>query len=138
MNFITNSTTQLFNFSTKGFTIVEAVCAIAVLGMAMVSIITMFSIGTKARVINEQRIVAYNLARMKLEEAIARDWSTDVTANIPNCPDFTEYAINVTQQINPNGEFNFNTLKKINVTITWTSPSGDSISKTISTLNSKR
>lgn len=123
-----------FNHSRrKGFTIIEAVVAVAILSIAFVAIIQIFP-GTIGLNTNSKRLtVATHLAQQKLEEFVATPYSYISLESDPSFTNFTEsgfydfaWKAKITQEDTD--------LKKIEVTVSWDNQKG---SITVSTLRSK-
>lgn len=111
----------------KGFTLLEVICAIFLLGLALVAVQWMVETGFKSGEVNEQRLIAYNLLERKMESLQVVSFpslSNEVRAQIS---DFPDYDIEVgIADVNSN-------LKNIQVTIYWTNFFNQGLSETIST-----
>ena len=76
-----------------GFLLVEAAVTSVVLGVAMVSLMTLFFISAKSNKIGEQTAVASQLAGELLEEVKARKWDQTQLAGRPGIPAFGRSAL---------------------------------------------
>jgi len=115
----------------KGFSLVEAIVAIAVLGVGVVGALKVFPASIVTSSISRERTTATNLTQAKIEEVISRDYDEIGTGTIepkarissdPNNP-FYQYwrQVNVTL-VNDNlanSDIDLG-LKKIIVTVFWT------------------
>ena len=120
----------------KGFTLIEVVGAVVIVGLAITAILGMFSISNKSRAANTKKFIAYNLLQRKIEETKLIGFAETINENIPNPYGIQGYTLTVARQPPPYNGNSF--LKKVDVTITWSSPFGGTQSETISTLIAKR
>ncbi len=114
----------------QGFTLIEVVASLVIVGIALVAILRMFSFGSRSNISNQDRVIACNLLQRKVEEIKCKDFSTDVTESGISYTNFSDYTLNVSQ-ITP---YNANSyLKRVDVDVNWANPLG-SQSETMSTL----
>jgi Tfp pilus assembly protein PilV len=116
-----------------GFTIIEVVCSIFVLGLALVSIIGMFSMGNNIGIFTEEKLIAFTLLEEKMEELKSTsfdDLEAESRTTIFDFPDY-EIEVNITDvNSNPN-------LKDIRVTIYWTGVFNKEMNEMLATLISR-
>jgi general secretion pathway protein I len=58
----------------RGFTLIEVVVALAILGVGLTVIIELFSGGLRLGRVTEEYVKAVNYARIKMEEISIKDW----------------------------------------------------------------
>lgn len=64
------------SISGRGFTLIEILVAVAVLGTAMITVAQMFRVGADIGGTEQKRMVALNLLQHKLELLKEKEWST--------------------------------------------------------------
>lgn len=100
-------------FGNKGFTLIEVICSIFILGLALVALQQMVSSGFKSNAITEQRLIAYNLLEWEMEYLQSVDFD-ELYGIVPPDPDVSGYNIDVAVVDTANN------LYTINVTISGT------------------
>jgi general secretion pathway protein I len=75
-------------FTTKGFTLIEVVIAVAILGIGLTVIIELFSGGLRLARTSEEYTKAMNFARMKMEEITSQE-KVEEGSNEGKCDDDT-------------------------------------------------
>lgn len=124
----------------KAFTLIEVVASLVIVGIALVAMLGMFSLGSRSNVFNQDRVIACNLLQRKLEEVKCKTFgninsndddevitvnTSAYTLNVEVDPlkvDLTDFA-----GADP-------PLKRVTVTVSWATPSGGSKTETVSTL----
>lgn len=127
--------THLPSKKSKGFTIIEAAIAIAVLMIGLWSVMQLFPFGIKVIGDSQSTTVASNLVVAKIEEISAQDYDSisagtiEVKARISSDPE--DYLYDYQREVIVDLiDSNFDTtvtdvgLKKVTVTVYWTSPVG--------------
>lgn len=116
--------------SLTGFTLIEVLCSVFILGLALVSILAAFSMGAKASAFTEEKLIAYTLLEEKMEELEASEFSELADEARAEVLGFSGYDIAVAvTDVGSNTD-----LKEVQVTIYWTGPFGQEISETFTTL----
>ncbi|HLF17543.1 MAG TPA: prepilin-type N-terminal cleavage/methylation domain-containing protein [Candidatus Omnitrophota bacterium] len=114
-----------------GFTLVEVMAAMVIVGVAFVSILGMYTVGIRISRQNRQKTEAYNLLTRKLEEIKPANFATNVNQAGFQYSGFPQYTLGVTQTApflgNPN-------LKRIEVGVSWNNSFGNLQAETIITL----
>lgn len=114
----------------KGFTLIEVICSIFILGLALVALQQMVSTGFKSSNIIEDRLIADNLLERKMEslqQAAFVGLADETRAEIS---DFTGYDMEVDATNPVDGDSN---LTQIQITIYWTNALNQEMSETVST-----
>ena len=114
----------------NGFSLIEAIASIVVVGVTIVAILNMFRTVTKSSTENRQRLIAYNLLHQKAEETKAKDFNaiTTDTGSFAGFPGFT-YLVNVTYPYDPNSEGV--SMKRVAVQVGWQSSFGAAVTQSI-------
>lgn len=124
----------------KGFTLLEVICAMFLLGLALVALQRMVSTGLKGSTIVKDRLIAYNLLEWEMEyrQGVSfTDSSLDVgTYNTPvsDLSDLNNSSIEVIISNDDNGTLTDSSddLKTIQTTISWTNAFNETVSETVS------
>ena len=66
--------TNMPSMNKKGFTLVEVVASVVIVGIAIVSVLGMYSIGNKAARLNMQKLYMYNVLQYHIEEQLSKDF----------------------------------------------------------------
>lgn len=111
----------------SSFTLVEIAASLVILGVALVSILGMFYVGSKASRLSEERTIAYNLLQRKMEEVISKIFADIAGASDETYPDFPNYTLD-TSVTDLSA-----TMKEITVSIRWPSATGGTNQETITT-----
>lgn len=111
----------------KGFTLIEVVASLIIVGVALVAILGMFSISSRTSKLSEERVAAYNLLQRKMEEVKAKDFASIASAPNESYSGFSDYTLNTTVT-NPSTY-----LKEVEVKIQWAVPLGGTNEETITT-----
>ncbi|MDD5449298.1 MAG: type II secretion system protein [Candidatus Omnitrophica bacterium] len=102
----------------RGFTLVEIAASLMILGVAFVSILGMFYIGSRAGRLSEERTIAYNLLERKMEGTISKSFNAISDSLDETYDDFPGYTLDTTvNNVSP-------TLKEITVAIRWQGAAG--------------
>lgn len=124
----------------RGFTLIEVVASLVIVGIALVAILGMFSIGSRSNSFNQDKVVACNLLQRKLEEvkcksfdAINSDDDDEVitvngstyTLNVEVAP----LGIDLTDFVGDNPP-----LKRVRANVSWATLFGTGMSETAYTL----
>ena len=115
----------------RGFTLIEVVSSIIIIGLALVATLSMFSIGSRSNALIQQKVIAYNLLQRKLEEASTKPFSTDVGESSVTYSGYSDYSLDLTQT---DSYLSNSKLKRLVASISWTNPYGKSQTETISML----
>ena len=106
-----------------GFSLVEVMAAVVVVGVMAASVMNMYSFGGRANLIAQQQLALTGLFTYKVEEIKCQAFAKDVTVAGQVISSFPNYLIDVTQTT----PYLSNTyLKKIDVTCRYTSLFGTS------------
>jgi prepilin-type N-terminal cleavage/methylation domain-containing protein len=114
----------------KGFTLIEVICSMFILGLALVALQQMVSTGFKTSTIIEDRLIAYNLLERKMESLHGIPFASLADESRGYLSDFTDYEMEVDVTNPIDGDSN---LTEIQITIYWTSALNQEISETVST-----
>lgn len=114
----------------KGFTLIEVICSIFILGLALVALQQMVSTGFKSSTVIEDRLIAYNLLERKMESLQQAAFVGLADETRVEISGFTDYdmAVDVTNPVG--GDSN---LTQIQITIYWTNALNQEMSETVST-----
>jgi general secretion pathway protein I len=113
----------------RGFTLIEVLAALLLVGIALPVIMQGFSIATRVGSTAKRRTEASALADAKLTELVATaQWQTGIQSG-DFSPDWPDYAWTV--QIQP---WSDSGVDELDLTITWTGRNGQPDSLTVSTL----
>ena len=112
----------------RGFSLVEILATVVILGAMAVSTLQMYSFGTRTNGIVEEELMADNLLQYKVEEAKCKPFAKNLTAVAQVVAPYTKYSFDITQNIPYLGNLY---LKKVTVTCKYTSLLGMSKMKTI-------
>jgi prepilin-type N-terminal cleavage/methylation domain-containing protein len=107
----------------RGFTLVETIAAMVIMGIILSAALTMITLGNKAESENKLKVVAYLLLQRKMEEVTALPFSYNITETDQMFPEsiyFSNYRYSVNQTYNFEGS---TFLKKVTVTVKWPAPS---------------
>ncbi len=104
----------------RSFTFIEMLAAIALLEVATVSGLMLFSFSNRTTTVIKENLVVTNLLQAKVEEIQCRDFNTDVSG-MSLYPTYSQYFITVSQVV---PYLSNSYLKKITVTCQWTSALG--------------
>jgi prepilin-type N-terminal cleavage/methylation domain-containing protein len=96
--------------SEKGFSLVETICAIAILGIIAVAFLSALATTSTARATNAERTSAKIIAESIIENIKTENYTLSYEPYIP--PEFDDYTANVTATSERNGN-----IQKIVVTI---------------------
>jgi prepilin-type N-terminal cleavage/methylation domain-containing protein len=83
---------KLFN-SRRGFTLIEILVAVAVLGAAMITVAQMFRVGLDVGGTEEKRMVALNLLQHELEILKEKEWSSLQSKSRSTVDGYEDYEI---------------------------------------------
>jgi prepilin-type N-terminal cleavage/methylation domain-containing protein len=111
--------------SRAGFTLLEVMMAVLVLGTALVALTRMLRLGSLSQEADAQRAVALSLLRQEAELARARGYDgveTIAAAPVTGAPAYTR---SVTAAGHGGG------LKLVTVTVTWESPTAGTVSESV-------
>jgi len=118
---------KAFRGSSRGFTILEVVIAIALLGIIAVSVLTALSTASVALIIADRRATAESLARTQMEyvkhspyDDVLEDghpqYPLDPTITLPPSYNVVTTAVRLNQDENPNDD---DGIQKITVTVSY-------------------
>ena len=114
----------------NGFSLIEIVATLVILGITLVAIISLFSYGTRTMSLNKQRVIAYMLLQRKFEE-LKSDTFNNVNAESGILySTFPDYSFDVAVQPAYGGN---PYLKKVDISISWTNNFGGTSTNTIAT-----
>lgn len=103
----------------RGFTLVEVLAALSMIGLMMTSILGAFAAAKKYDAYNGQKVTAYNLLQEFIErEVMAKKFNNTGTAPVTPATPFNNFQITTTQR------FLYSNLKEVTVTISWPNPYG--------------
>lgn len=111
----------------SGFTLVEIAASLVIIGVALVSILGMFYVGSKAGRLSEERTIACNLLERKMEEIISRSFADIAEASGETYPDFPGYALDTSVTALSA------TMKEVTVSIRWPGAAGGTNRETVTT-----
>jgi len=117
-------------YNKKGFTLIEIVATLVILGITLVSIVSLFSYGTRAMTLNKQNTIATMLLQKKYEELKSTKFDNIINVSGATYSTFPDYSIDINVQSSYGGN---PFLKKVEIRITWLSNFGSNISKSILT-----
>jgi len=122
----------------RGFTLVEVLAAIVIVAVGLVSVVELFGYGTRAAVLQEDRVLAMGVLRRAVEEAKAKGFNEDAT--MPSGSDYDpDYPARFTYSVSEDAAFASPLdVKRIDVTVEWTTAGWGSQQVTITTLVAKR
>jgi prepilin-type N-terminal cleavage/methylation domain-containing protein len=100
----------------KGFTLVETIAAMVIMGIVLAAALTMFSLGSRAASNNKQEVIAYCLLQMKMEEVTALPFAYNINETDVVFSGYTNYLYSVNHALSFDG---LNYLKKVTVTVRW-------------------
>jgi len=118
----------------RGFTLIEAVLTIAIIGAGLLGVLYIFSGAGKSTLVSDNSIVAANLAREKMDQIVAdrinKGYATTIATSYSDGPVLTNYTRTVTiREINPTitgTSDDFNTTQagsgyaRVTVVVGWT------------------
>ena len=106
----------------KGFSLIEVIAAMAILGMTLVATLTMFSLGNRDTQLRREEVIALNILRGKQEMIGCRNFSDVFDESGVTCAGLPDCVIDITV------DFGYGAplagLKKVDMTIQWTSAMG--------------
>ena len=111
-----------------GFTLLEVMMAVLVLGTALVALVRMLALGRLSEEADAKRVVALSILRHEAELVRARGYdsvATEATTPVAGAPG---YSRSMTAVYVGGG------LKWVTVTVYWTSPTGTSVSESVQLL----
>ena len=100
---------------------IEVVASLVIVGVSLVAILAIFSLGTKGRTFKERQLIACDLLQRKVEEVKCKKFATNVSEANSSYTGFPEYAFDVTEQFNHASN---PYLKKVTIIIGWENPFG--------------
>lgn len=112
----------------RGFSLVEVMAAVIVIGFMAVSIMNMYSFGGQLNNLLQENMTAANLLQYKAEEIRSQPFSKDVSGANQTITYFEKYLLSVSQ-ITPYLGNAY--LKKVHVTCTYQSAVGVSRTETL-------
>jgi Tfp pilus assembly protein PilV len=99
----------------EGVGLVEALIAVAILGLALTALLSAVSTGSMAVSRTEERVTAENLARSQLEYTKSQPFQPLPASYVTVTPSPADYAVAVTADVAPGGDSG---VEKITVTVT--------------------
>lgn len=124
----------------KGYTLVEVLAAVAILGTGLVAMLTMFQVGTRIDKGNEAATLAVWLLQGKVEVIRDGDFaaaSPEARAAVPGHPSF-ETEVDVADDETGAVADENTTLKRVSATIWWTDVVGGESSRSVVALMANR
>lgn len=114
----------------NGFSLIEVVASMVIVGVTVVAVMNMFSAVVKSSEENKNRLIAYTLLHQKAEEIKAKDFNA-ITADTGSFPGFTgfNYLVNVTYPFDPNSDGV--SMKKVVIQVGWQSSFGGAMTESI-------
>lgn len=124
----------------RGFTLIEVVASLVIVGISLVAILGMFSIGSRSSAFNQDNVVACSLLQRKLEEVKCKGFD-DINSNDDDeviTVNNSTYTLNVevdsldvdlTDFVGENPP-----LKRVRASVTWATLFGNSRTETLYTL----
>lgn len=97
----------------NGFTLMEIIVAMTLMGLSLVAVLELFSLGLSSGRRSQRATVAVSLARNLMEEVLSRDELADGTEEGRFEEEEMDYAIDV-------GPGEFQGLHEVLVTVSWT------------------
>ena len=121
----------------RGFTMFEVLAAMVIVALGLVSVLGLFAYGNRATALQQDRILAMSVLRRAVEEARAKDFGFDV--RMPAGSSFPEYPPNISYEVLQ--DLNFApplAIKRIDVTVSWTTTGWGAQEETVTTLVAQR
>ena len=115
----------------RGFTLVEVVSSFIIVGLALVGVMRLFSMGSKTNPIKTDSLIVRNLVQSKIEEIRCKNYSDVVAEAAAACPGYPLYTCQVDVELYDNPPLD---LKKVDVIVSWTLMSGGTHQEKITTL----
>ena len=103
----------------KGFTLLEALLAIVLMAVGLVSVLQVISTGLFAGTVNENEIIAANLGQEKIEELENASYTDIVDEDKDTVPGFSSFSREVIVSVLQAG------LKEVTVKVYWTAKSDE-------------
>lgn len=104
----------------KGFSLVEVIATLMLLGVSLVAVSSLFSMGNQMAAVDQGTHVVCGLLQRKMEEARSRPFDDDVSETGVYYTGYAGYNIDVTQDVDYLGYTDDGKLKRITVTVGWT------------------
>lgn len=110
----------------KGFTLIEVIAAIVIVGVGLVSVIETFLMGNKMITLREERTVVAHLLQGTMEEVKAKGYAADVSHS-GECSELSACAESCARMLTENCKYTIKKedydaglqLKKIDLAISW-------------------
>ncbi len=116
----------------RGFTLVEVLAALSIIGLMMTSVLGAFVVAKKYDAYNEQKVAAYNLLQEFIErEVMAKKFSNTNTSAVTPAVPFDNFKITTTQTLL------YSNLKEVAVKISWPNPYGRTHEEQLKVLRAK-
>ncbi len=86
-----------------GFTLIEVVSSLVIVGVSLVAVLQMFSFATRSAELTQKKLVTYTLLERKRDEIKCKTFSDDVTEEEESYTDSPGYVFTVTEDVPYNG-----------------------------------
>lgn len=103
----------------RGFSLIEVVAAMALVGIALIAVLNMFTLGNRDVITRREELIALSLVRGKLEELKAKDLANVVNEAGIICSGLNSCQMNVTVTSNF-GSPTWTGKKQVYVQVLWT------------------
>jgi prepilin-type N-terminal cleavage/methylation domain-containing protein len=115
----------------RGFSLMEVLASMAIVGIALVAIMLAFSLGGREVVTRREELIALNVMRGKMEEIKCKKFSDVIDQSAVPC---TELPSCLYQVVTVPAGPPLVTLKKVELSLQWLSADGSTQSRKLTTL----